>query len=586
MAKQRKDANIPTPQQGWAVYLRTSSEDNQKPELSRARQRIIIEGNVLNHSDMPVIDEYIDVLTGKTPKRAGYQRLLADAREGKFSHVIVERADRFGRNDTEALRAIDELNEFRVAVRFANSPDLDPMDPDDRVIVALSFTLARRESALLGIRTRGGQQAKRKSGGHTHYAPEGYVNVTARTDETKRHELGRFHTWIEQDPTRAGIWRFAWDLLLEDNWTLEEIAEKLHEQGHRHRTGRPFIQINSNGQRKANVSTISNVFHNWLYAGWVVSEKNLIPPKTIRGNWEPIVSTEEFERGLEILGYRNRHRIAKRRHDYLLKGLIYYIQNNGNQVKLTGSTSNTYRRGGGTAYYCIPRSNVNFKCDLVEQQVAIQLMDIQIDPNLMPLIRTHYTRDLAEKLGYQTSNEREKLEAALDAIDKEEIRTVRLFAAAKISEDVWDALWAEWQDKRTRLRIALDSVSQEQTYHIENLDSALQIVAKVGTLYNDLDRNAQKELLHHMVNRVIVNAEGRIALELRAPFAYLRNLLDEAQREYGTASTNKTSSINTDAGCSDWFQSVWGTWIRTKINGSKVRCPAIGRFPNMVVIVA
>jgi DNA invertase Pin-like site-specific DNA recombinase len=60
--------------------------------------------------------------------------------------VIVERADRFGRNDTQALRAIDELHEFGVAVRFANTPDLDPMDPDDRALVALSFTLARRES--------------------------------------------------------------------------------------------------------------------------------------------------------------------------------------------------------------------------------------------------------------------------------------------------------------------------------------------------------------------------------------------------------------------------------------------------------
>ncbi len=105
----RKKSALPPPIPGWAIYLRTSSEDHQKPELSRARQRSIIEGNVLAHSELSVIDEYIDVLTGKTPNRMGYQRLLADARAGKFSHVIVERADRFGRNDTEALRAIDEL---------------------------------------------------------------------------------------------------------------------------------------------------------------------------------------------------------------------------------------------------------------------------------------------------------------------------------------------------------------------------------------------------------------------------------------------------------------------------------------------
>lgn len=52
---------------------------------------------------MPVYNEYVDVLTGTTPHREAYQRLLEDARSGKFSHVIVERADHFGRNDTEAL---------------------------------------------------------------------------------------------------------------------------------------------------------------------------------------------------------------------------------------------------------------------------------------------------------------------------------------------------------------------------------------------------------------------------------------------------------------------------------------------------
>jgi hypothetical protein len=41
------------------------------------------------------------------------------------------------------------------------------------------------------------------------------------------------------------------------------------------------------------------------------------------GQWQPIVTTEEFERGLEILAERMSYRIVKRRHDYLLKSLIY-----------------------------------------------------------------------------------------------------------------------------------------------------------------------------------------------------------------------------------------------------------------------
>ena len=70
MAYDKKKKGTPTPPQpGWAVYLRTSSDENQKPELSRARQRFTIEENVLERSDRcPLIREYMDVLTGKTPE--------------------------------------------------------------------------------------------------------------------------------------------------------------------------------------------------------------------------------------------------------------------------------------------------------------------------------------------------------------------------------------------------------------------------------------------------------------------------------------------------------------------------------------
>src|SRR5690606_18969849 len=98
--------------------------------------------------------------------RAGYQRLLEDARAGKFSHVAVENAERFGRNDTEALTAIDELHQLGVAVRFADYPDLDPIDADDRLLIAISFTLARRESIKLGERVKGGIHAKFRNGGY------------------------------------------------------------------------------------------------------------------------------------------------------------------------------------------------------------------------------------------------------------------------------------------------------------------------------------------------------------------------------------------------------------------------------------
>ncbi|MDX2159911.1 MAG: recombinase family protein [bacterium] len=281
--------------------MRTSSDENQKPELSRERQRTMIAMSVLAASDMPVCAEYIDVLTGKDPRRKAYQQMLADARAGKFSHVVVERADRFGRDDTEALRAIDELHDFGIAVRFANTPDLDPIDPDDRVLVTLTFALARRESALMGLRVKGGLKAKRESGGYAGRAPDGYINVRGQTELDKRSDMGRISHWIEPDPERAHIWREAWALLLTGSMSVGQIAEALHSKGYCNRNGKPFVVVGKTGSRRPRIDKLLRTFYDWTYAGWVVSEDDGIAPKTIRGTWEPLVSTEDFEAGLTIL---------------------------------------------------------------------------------------------------------------------------------------------------------------------------------------------------------------------------------------------------------------------------------------------
>jgi hypothetical protein len=107
-----------------------------------------------------------------------------------------------------------------------------------------------------------------------------------------------------------------------------------------------------------------------------------IPPKTIRGDWEPIVTTEEFERGLAILEKRNQKQNRHRKHDYLLKGIAYYEHPDGSgQQRLTGSTSNAGRSGGGTPYYRIARSEVSFLCSDIDKQIPAALMNIQVDPD-------------------------------------------------------------------------------------------------------------------------------------------------------------------------------------------------------------
>lgn len=545
------------PQSGWGVYLRTSSEEAQNPENSQRRQRHAIEQTLFLRSPLPVFREYVDNLSGRyASNRPGYQQMLRDARAGKFSHVAVENAERFGRNDAEALSAIDELNSLGVAVRFADYPDLDPIDPDDRILVSLSFTLARRESMKLGQRVRGGQHAKMRSGGFPGLAPDGYINREQRTDSGVKTEHGKYTRWIEQDPERAPIWRLAWDLLLEDRMTLDEICEELHRRGFHLRNGRPFVTVSRSGTRTTARNALSRIFHNWFYAGWVVSEKAQIAPKTIRGHWQPVVTTEEFEHGVAILARRVKHKVFTRRHFYLLRGIVFLERPSSHgPIKLSGSTSNSGRSGGGTAYYCVP-GRIYVPCGTVDRQIPAIIRRIQVSPELIPVIKESYTEEIAHKLGHIGPSERDAIKASLQAIDVEEERALRLFTAGKITDKVWDNLWTDWQDRRHNLQASLDGLSHTKDHHISNLDDALALTAKVSILYEKLDRVDQRELLNLLVERVVVNPEGKIIrLELHPPFSYLHRVIQRVTRVRGRAVKTKTNASVAAGECSELVSS-------------------------------
>lgn len=545
----------PALQPGWALYLRTSDADAQAPERSQESQRRTIHQQLIERSDLPVVAEYADTYTGRSTDRQSYQRLLTDARVGKFSHVGVYAIDRLGRDDVECGRAIDELVALGIHVRIAGYPDLNVANSSGRMVVGLLSSVARFESDRTGERTRDGMLTKMLEGGWSYRAPDGYLNKEVKANQTGEAEdrlrNARYKRWVELDPEQGKVWRYAWDLLLENQLALADICEALHLRGYRLRTGSPFVRVAPDGSRHPNVGAVSRAFHNWFYAGWVVLHNDWgnIPPKTIRGHWEPMVSTEEFERGLAILQARSKTRLKKCARFYLLTGLVYLQYPDGHEAKMIGSTTNVGRGNGGTAYYAVQGSRpMNVLCRKADEAVRQLMYAIQIDQACIPQLREAYLSHL-KTLTSDQPNEQISLEAALKKIDEEEERTARLYAAGRISEKIWNTLWAEWHDKRTSLHASMQSMSKAQAHHVKNLDTALSLLAKIGILYERLDQHEQKDVLKQVVKRVVVNPEGLIVkVELHTPFMYLCGLAADGNGSTSTvgvqkAAKNKKSSL-------------------------------------------
>jgi DNA invertase Pin-like site-specific DNA recombinase len=522
---------------GYVTYLRTSDEDAQAPERSQDAQRRDIEQRLLRAHTLPDLGEYIDNFTGTSADRKHYQQMLTDARAGRFSHVFASVPDRFGRDDVEALRAIDEMTRLGIIVRFASHPDLDPADADDRLYLNILFGMAKRESAVTARRVKGGMASKLLKGGWPWLAPDGYVNKEIRLSQLGEEEQlkhAQYKRWVELDPEQAKVWREAWDLLLTDRYSLQAICEELHKRGYKFVSGRPFVVVKRSrtspeGIRTRHIQALSKAFHNWFYAGWIAVQNEWIniAPKTIRGDWEPIVSTEEFEQGLAILARRRQKPMPSRRHFYLLQGIIYLELPFGRLQKLTCGKPNANRARGGVAYYCIPRSNQNFLCHQVNGQILEHIQAIEVNPQQLPAIRKAYLADVA-RYTRDTAKERKALEARVRKLEEKELNLWRAFTDHGMRGNIYEQLTRECQEERIRVDGMLTQLEAEEADHVTNLDAALAVIAQIGEKFAKCSEQQQRAILLQLVERVVINAKGRIKrLELKPPFKYLVDLEDQ-----------------------------------------------------------
>lgn len=513
---------------GWATYLRVSDEDKQTPERSFAMQRQRIQEHLLASSDLPFKCEYFDILTGTSPNRVDYQRMLADAASGSFSHLALYRADRFGRNTVEGLQAATRLIGQGIKIRVAHMPSLRPEEPDGFFMFLIQMGLAQREVDVLKQRASDGMAAKMRAGGWSQKAPEGYLN------KERLVKSGKYERWVEPDPFQVQALRHAWDLLLTDRYTLDQICDELNRMGYTRPHGYLWAWTDPNtGQRRTAKNRLHEIFHKPFYAGWCVSEKFGIPMGEIRGIWEPVVTTEEFEKGVEILRKHDLEKSREKRQFYLLRNLLY-VEISGKQYKMFGSTPSG--RSKSYAYYITHNkpdgSKLHLPCEQIDSQMPDWLQGIAINPIILPAIRESYESQIANFNGEERAQKREDLKRRVSQLREGEVRLGRLLMSDEISEESYSQLRKEWQEKVRQAEANLRDLEQHLTRYLNDLDIALLLLAKASDLYLRLDEKKRAILLQILVKRIIVNSQGEIMdQELNSPFAYLRSLVEDFQNQ-------------------------------------------------------
>ena len=102
----------------------------------------------------------------------------------------------------------------------------------------------------------------------------------------------------------------------------------------------------------------------------------------------------------------------------------------------------------------------------------------------------------------------------------------------KISEETYEQLRREWQEKLHDIEEKLSEVERNARSLMVDLDLALILLSNLPILFDRLDQNKQATLLKIIAKRIIINSDGQIVdQELHSPFTYLLRIADGLENQ-------------------------------------------------------
>ena len=141
------------------LYLRVSTFD-QHPETQLYDLR-----GMAAQRGVEIAGEYTDTISGSKQKRPGLDRLMADARRGKFDIVLVWAFDRIARSVRHFLEVLDELTHLNLEfVSFREN--VDTGGPLGRAMIVIIGAIAELERSLIIERVRAGMRRAKLEGRH------------------------------------------------------------------------------------------------------------------------------------------------------------------------------------------------------------------------------------------------------------------------------------------------------------------------------------------------------------------------------------------------------------------------------------
>jgi DNA invertase Pin-like site-specific DNA recombinase len=141
------------------IYARVSKDTSDN-----ANQLLILR-NYCKQMNYEIYDEYVDVVSGGSPNRPEFNKMMLDASKHKFSMLLFYALDRLTREGTrKTIHYLQMLDDYNVAYKSYTEQYIDSSGIFKDVIIALLSTLARQERIRTSERVKAGLEKSRLQG--------------------------------------------------------------------------------------------------------------------------------------------------------------------------------------------------------------------------------------------------------------------------------------------------------------------------------------------------------------------------------------------------------------------------------------
>ena len=298
-----------------AAYCRVSTDSDDQANSFESQQRYFRE-YIDRNPDWELVEIYADkgISGTNTKKRVAFNKMIADAKMGKFSLILTKEVSRFARNTVDTLQFTRDLKKINVEVYFTQD-NIHTLDPDAELRLTIMASIAQEESRKTSDRVKWGQKRRMEQGVVFGRDMLGY---DVRDGKLYINEEG------------AEIVRLIFHKYVVEKKGTHVIARELREAGYKTITGN-YKWINT---------VILKTIMNEKYCGDLVQKKTITPDflthakkynkgeeemVIIRNHHEPIVSREIWEQAQAEHKRRSPTQEIKNKHSnrYALSGKIF-----------------------------------------------------------------------------------------------------------------------------------------------------------------------------------------------------------------------------------------------------------------------